>query len=227
MSKLEIDLEEIEGFLKGFKVSTPNISNKIYAAKVKSSYKQFHALLVWGLVSERSDDRKSDKGLYFKECLSDISHAYFLNLCSLYKSSRSSLRSGIENAIRVSLLEKEVDITKIVSVFDLFGAAKSLYKADSVVHGLIVRLSTIYGELCKSVHSSSTDYLSLSVPFEQLSDFNEEQFLAENERLRDVCSIVNQCAFWWWDSKLPTAGHSNEDMVRDAVPRAVKRAKTS
>ncbi|MFT9096521.1 MAG: hypothetical protein ABF459_15455, partial [Gluconobacter cerinus] len=85
----------------------------------------------------------------------------------------------------------------------------------------------IYGELCKSVHSSNIDYLSLSVPFEKLSDFNEEQFLTENERLREVCAVVNQCAFWWWDSKLAVAGHSNEDMVRDAVPRAIKRAKVT
>lgn len=224
MSKLETDLAEIESFLEDFKASTPIISDKLYKDKVKYSYKQFHALLVWGIVFDHFEE-KSNKALYFRECLSDISHAYFLNLCSLYKSSRSSLRSGIENAIRVSLLQREIDIANIVSVFDLFAAAKSAYKTDQIVHGHIVKLNAIYGELCKSVHSSSANYLSLSVPFEQLSDFEEEQFLAENERLREVCAIVNQCAFWWWDSKLAVAGHSNEDMVRDAVPRSVKRAK--
>lgn len=227
MGKLDVDLAEIEIFLKNFKASNPNISDRPYAAKVKSSYKQFHALLVWGLVSDKFNDGKLKKFLYFKECLSDISHAYFLNLCSLYKSSRSSLRSGIENAIRVVLFEKEIDVTKIGSVFDLFGEAKSAYKTEGVAQNLILRLNTIYGELCKSVHSSSTDYLSLSVPFEKLSEFNKKQFLAENERLRDVCSIVNQIAFWLWDSKLGAAGHANEDLVRDAVPRAVKRAKTT
>ena len=227
MRKIKTDLAEIEGFLKDFKPSTPNFGEKSSLAKIKLSYKQFHALLVWGLVSERKSLNNTAEPLYFKECLSDISHAYFLNLSSLYKSSRSSLRSGIENAIRVALIEKGIDVKNIVSVSDLFSEVKSSYKDDVFAYELIIKLTVIYSDLCKSVHSADVNYLSLSVPFQRLSEFDETQFLAENDRLREVCSIINQCAFWLWSDKLSLAGHSNEDMVRDAIPRAVKRAKTA
>lgn len=227
MGKLETDLAEIENFLTDFKPSTPGMRNKSNFAKIKSSYKQFHALLVWGLVSERRNIENTDELIYLKECLSDISHAYFLNIISLYKSSRSSLRSGIENAIRIILLEKKINVKEIYSVSELFDEAKSACRQDNVAHGLIIKLIVIYADLCKSVHSADISYLSLSVPFERLSLFDEAQFLAENDRLRDVCSIINQCAFWLWDDKLSLAGHANEDMVRDAVPRAVKKAKTA
>ncbi|MHA6768176.1 hypothetical protein [Sphingobium ummariense] len=182
----------------------------------------------YGVSSPRKKNKPdSEELVYFKECLSDISHAYFLNLGSLYKSARSSLRSGIENAVRVALINKGVNVKKIASVFELFNEAKSIYKNDVFVHSFLIKLNAIYADLCRSVHSSDANYLSLSVPFERLSKFDETQFIAENDRLRDVCSVINQCAFWMWHDKLSSAGHANEDMVLDAVPRTVKRAKTA
>jgi hypothetical protein len=226
MSKIDSDLEEISAFLRCWTPSYPDLSEKSIRAKAKSSYKQFHSLLVWGLVLDSVGITKNAK-LYFTECLSDISHAYFLNLCSLYKSSRSSLRGAIENGIRVLLIDKEVEVVSIVSVSDMFARAKAECQADSVALAIVKRLHQLYGELCKSVHSSNTDYLSLTVPFEKLSEFEDQAFSKNSAFLRDVSSALNQCAFWIWEGHLSLVGHANSDLVRDAIPRSLKRAKTA
>ena len=227
MNKIDTDLSEIGGFIEKWIPECPNLNDKLLRPKIKSSYKQFHALLIWGMALHLAKPLSDDTKTYFKECLSDLSHAYMLNLCSFYKSSRSSLRSAVENGVRVLLLNKGTDISGIVSVYDMFVEARSLYKGDGIIVDIINRLYKVYGDLCKSVHSSHVDYLSLAVPFSELSTFDAKKFIEINENIREVSSCLNQCSFWIWDAHLPLVGHPNSDLVRDAVPRNVKRAKTA
>lgn len=225
MRKLEADLREISEFISSPKIQTPNIKNTNLQSCIKSSYKQFHALLVWGLVIREDEKENSELSLYFTECLSDISHSYLLNLYSLYKSSRSSLRSGIENAVRVVLLDKKESVTDVSSVYELFALLKKNY-SDVHYKDPIYHLHQSYGELCKSVHSAKLNYLSQTIPFDNLSLLDEAEFISNNEMLRKSCSSLNQMLFLTWDTKLKLAGHANEDLVRDALPKGVKRIKT-
>jgi hypothetical protein len=227
MKKLEYDIDEIKNYLSNWNPSCPALDEKVVRARVKSSYKQFHALLVWGLAIEADEQTNKHIDLYFTEAISDLSQAYFLNLCSLYKAARSSLRSAIENTVRVLLLHKGVDIAPLNSVYDMFARVKHEYKADTTCLLLINKLHAFYGDLCKSVHSASVEYLSLSVPFEKLSVYDAIPFFENNDRLRDVSSAMNQCAFWMWSPLLVQCGHKNVDLVLDALPRSIKRAKTN
>jgi hypothetical protein len=110
-------------------------------------------------------------------------------------------------------------------MYDMFARAKHEYKSDTTARALIEKLHAHYGELCKSVHSSILDYLSLEVPFERLSAFDGSSFKHNNEMMRDISSIFNQCAFWLWYEALHECGHKNQDMVLDALPNSIKRAK--
>lgn len=227
MSKISRDVDEIVSFLATWNASHPDFENAEIKAKVKSSYKQFHAILVWGMIADEPGFGNDAQRQYTTEAISDLSHSYLLNLLSLYKVCRYSMRSGIENFIRVIILYAGTDVDALTSVYDLFSVAKDKYKSDATAAALISKLHSGYGELCKSVHSAKVDYLSLAVPFEKLSIFDIGQFKENNEKIRDVLSSINQLLFWLWTDRLASAGHENEDYVRDSVPRSLKRSKTA
>lgn len=225
MRKLDSDIVEMDEFISTWKINNPiNIDGEL-TAKLKSSYKQFHSLLVWGLVSEKIFLEDDHIKLYFTELLSDLSHSLLLTLAGFYKPARSSLRSAIENSIRVFLISKKIDVSDILSVHELFGIAKKEFSDDRIVLRLLNDLHNEYGELCKSVHSAKIDYLSLTIPFEKLSIFQRTPYLSNVDKLRCVSSLLNQGVFWLWGQHLAIAGHGNEDIVRDSLPRGIKRAK--
>jgi hypothetical protein len=223
MTILDSDLKEIERFLETWKPSYPSIGDKEVRPSIKASYKQFKSLLIWGFVVDKSKSLGPDIRTYYTECLSDLSHAYFLNLSSFYKSSRSALRSSIENFIRVLLLKQAVDIGVISSTFDLFSKVREVHKDDKFILDILNLINLEYGDLCASVHSAKTDYLSLTVPFEVLSSYNLIDFTKGNEQITRICASYNKLAFCIWESELKIAGHQNEDLVRDSLPKTLKR----
>ncbi|RYF22611.1 MAG: hypothetical protein EOO77_03735 [Oxalobacteraceae bacterium] len=225
MTKLDTDVAEIMDYVSGWHANHPDIAVDGVRPKIKSAYKQFHSILIWRVALDQSD-MAEDLRLYVNESTSDISHAFFLNLISLYKSSRSSLRSGIENFVRVILLSNGEDMKALTSVFDLFAAARKLLITEHAALKIFDDLRILYGELCKSVHSAKVDYLAQTVPFDKLSQFDQVQFFGNIEKTREVCALVNQLSFWCWNERLAFVGHENADFVSDSVPRKLKRLKS-
>lgn len=224
MTKLDSDIIDIKNYLLRWQASYPDITAEGLRPKVKSAYKQFHSILIWRVVLDHYD-MASDIRLYANEAASDISHAFFLNFISLYKSSRSSLRSGIENFVRVILLSYGEDAKGLTSVFDLFAATRKMLVNEPPAQRIFDNLRKLYGELCKSVHSAEVDYLAQTVPFEKLSQLDQTQFLNNIEKIRETCALVNQLSFWRWNERLASLGHENADFVSDSLPRNLKRLK--
>jgi hypothetical protein len=224
MNKLEHDLVEIETFVSSFHVKSPITSSAENRSKFKSTYKQFHAMLIWSVVAEAQPQKALPTKTYIRETLSDLSHAVFLTLLGIYKPARAALRSAVENFIRVLLLMRDRDVSGIGTVYNLFAQAKAEFKNDAQMLKYIHQLEASYGELCKTVHSAKVDYMSLTVPFERLSRFDTSRYQRNLDHLRNVCALANQAMFWLWHRKLGVAGHLNDDLVRDAVPRSLKRA---
>jgi len=225
MSKLDTDVAEIMDYVSGWQASYPDINVDGVRPKIKSAYKQFHSLLIWRVALDQPDMLDNSR-LYANEATSDISHGFFLNLISFYKNCRSSLRSGIENFIRVILLAKGKEIEKLTSVFDLFASCRLLFLDQQPALRLFDDLRILYGELCKSVHSAKVDYLAQSVPFDKLSKHEWPQFYSNIEKLRELCALINQLSFWCWSDRLSLVGHENADFVSDSVPRRLKRLKS-
>lgn len=223
MRKLDIEIAEIEDFIDNLRFSSIMGSTDQHRRQFKLAYKQFHALLVWGIVMDTLVDDSSGSSTYFRETLSDMSHSFLLTLMHVYKPARMSLRSGIENFVRSLLLIRGVDPTQISSVFELFAEAKLQYKDEDVVLSNVNELHRNYVELCKTVHSTKIDYMSLSVPFEHICVFQNGRYTATVRCICSVSSAANQAMFFLWHSHLGRIGHRNEDLVRDAIPRALKR----
>jgi hypothetical protein len=147
-----------------------------------------------------------------------------LSLLGYYKPARNSARSAIENVIRSCLFLRKVEADKILSTYELFATAKSTFGAEPQMAKLISQLENQYKELCKTVHSAKVDYMSLSIPFEVLNKFDKAKYTTNVDLLRKVCATSNQTMFWLLHGELRRAGHINEDFVRDAIPRTLKRA---
>ena len=224
MSKINDDMREIEKFLSEISFSTHGLASEAGRSLFKASYKQFHALLVWGLVAEAQPASSRSFKTYFREALSDFSHAYALTLFNLYKPARISLRSGVENFVRSILLLQGIKADEIVTVYGLFDCIKLHYSSDSTISGRIHKLTASYADLCKTAHSAKTDYMSLTVPFNNILTFQNTKFNGNLGQIRDVSATVNQILFWIWHLELRLVGHANSDLVRDAIPKNLKRA---
>lgn len=227
MNKINDDLKEIEKFLSEISFSAHGLASEAGLPVFKASYKQFHALLVWGLIAEAQPASSRLFKTYFREALSDISHAYALTLFNLYKPARMSLRSGIENVVRSILLLQGVKADEIATVYGLFDRIKLYFSGDATISARIHKLAASYADLCKTAHSAKTDYMSLTVPFNNIIKFQNAKFNSNLGQIRDVSATVNQNLFWIWHLELRLVGHTNSDLVRDAVPRTLKRAATA
>jgi hypothetical protein len=226
MRKLDRDIKEIRDFLSGIRFDDAGFSEQ-HRTTIAAAYKQFHAVLIWHLVIEKTYAKGSPVKVYYSECVSDISHCFLFTLMHLYKPARMVLRSSIENLLRTLLFIKGVDAAKITVVYELFAATKSAFSGHATMVAVLKRLDSVYADLCKTVHSAKVDYMSLSVPFEQLFVFNSTRYAANLAAIQSVASVANRTMFLILHDALKTAGHHNEDFVRDSVPRALKREVSS
>jgi hypothetical protein len=196
MKKLDQDIAEIVAFVRKLRFSSQISHSDQTKTQFKNAYKYFHAMLVWGLVAEAlPSDRGSTKN-YFREVQSDLAYALLLTLMQYYKPARSSLRSGIENFIRVLLLDRGVDVSKILTVYTLFIEAKKIFSSNQSVKKNIEQLQSLYGDLCKTVHSVKPDYMSLEVPFEKLGIFQSGRFGTNLTTVRSAAEAMNQGIFF-------------------------------
>jgi len=215
---VEKNVSEIKDFLKNFKLSPPKLNRDF-----KKNYKAFHSLLIWGFCFEKSEDISDKEKMYFKEALSDLSHSLFLVLFNLYKPSRFSLRSSIENFVRALLISCNVEIEKIDTVHGLFDCANVEFDSVPEVKKRVGQLRGIYTDLCKSAHSVQIDYLSLTIPLDKITDKDEDIFANITSVFSDTCRLINQLAFLTRSELIGLAGHKNEDIIRDSVPKKLKK----
>ena len=219
MSKvLDNNIAEIESFLTKFRTSPPKLEGLF-----KTQYKQFHSLLIWGFCYETDINVSETEKLFFKETLSDLSHSLFLLLLNLYKPSRFSIRSSIENFVRAILISRKIDVGSISTVHGLFDEANLVFKNHEEIKNRIGELRGIYSELCKSAHSVKIDYLSLTIPLNQITDFDQKAYTDISKVFLSVCRLINQITFLIHHDIISLAGHRNSDALNDSIPNALKR----
>lgn len=216
----EVGLKELRAFLDSVKLNTNSVDAN--DAKTKKFYKKIFALLLFDYIiqsSSLSDEVKE----YARESASDISHGSFLTFVNLYKPSRVSLRSGIENLLRYLLLTKGVDSPKIKDVYSLFETANRLFKENESQKKRIGLLHGYYSELCKSVHSAGSSYMNLKVPFNKMLEFDEKKFSENRKILHETISIVCEVLFIHNHNLVEEAHHSHKDILADSVSKLVKK----
>lgn len=214
-------LKELKHFIETAKLDASALSD--VDAETKSVYRKFYALLVFDYLLEGSLTDTNQK-TYSKEAVSDMSHGFFLTCIGLYKPARTSARSAIENLIRFLLLHRGVDAMKITSVYALFDEINASYSAvpDQLIR--VGQLRGIYGELCKTVHSSSADYMNLKVPFNTMLTFDETKFIENRNIVRDTCNVVGEILFLEFNGLVQSAHHSQKDILSESVSKTVRSA---
>ena len=220
MSAPSTALFAIKAFVSALRISTNGINEG--SDKHRETYRLFHAILIWDIILERPKHGKI-LNLYQKETLADLSTAYFLTLICVYKPARLSLRSAIENCVRVLLLHEGVDIEPIKSVHGLFDLANASASMSATQKFRISTLHGIYGELCKTVHSVAINYMSLEIPFQSISKYDTQRSNSNLKNLRDTLRLINSCFYRSFYREIDTLSPRNQDAVLDALPRAIKK----
>ncbi|WP_340244771.1 hypothetical protein [Sulfitobacter pontiacus] len=214
----EDGLKELLQFIDSAKLDDGSLS--LSDPKTKSMYKKFYALLVFDHILQEKltiEDQKT----YAREAISDLSHGFFLTCIGLYKPARTSARSGIENLARLFLLYRGVDATKITSVYELFDSLNEIVSGEQLKR--VGSLRSLYKELCKTVHSTSAEYMNLEVPFNTMLRFDEDKFSLNREVVYNACKIAGDIMFIEFDSFIQVAHHSQRDLLSDGVSKTVRR----
>lgn len=96
---------------------------------------------------------------YLKESVSDVLQSVFVWVNGAYKAADLLLRSSIENFNKAIIGNVNCDVYTEKSVYKIFDMAEQLneYKVMIGKEYLSVVLHRIYGELCKSTHTATTD----------------------------------------------------------------------
>ncbi|WP_065332190.1 hypothetical protein [Tritonibacter mobilis] len=218
--KPELGLKELKSFIESVKLDATGLSGA--HTDTKGVYRKFHALLIFDyLLQENLEDK--DQSTYAREAISDMSHGFFLTFIGLYKPARTSTRSAIENLIRFLLLHRGVDAMSINSVYELFDEAKSSFSSNAAQLKRVGELHGIYRELCKTVHSSSADYMNLEVPFNTMLAFDEDKFSKNRDVLRESCKAVGELLFIEFNHLVQSAHHSHKDILSDSVSGSVRK----
>jgi hypothetical protein len=211
-------LKDIKEFIK--KTSLDSSTIEPSDKRARSLYRRFHALLIWDYLVDR-DDFDAITRLYTRECVSDISTAYFLTSIGVYKAARLSLRSGIENAFRVTIADAGCEIGSIATVPDLVNSAKKVAKTDPQKNRIDI-LYEIYGRLCLTVHSAEVRYMSLKVPFEKILETSVDSAKENYFELDNTLKRINEALFIALGHHLHLIDFKNADLLRDAVEAVVK-----
>lgn len=217
--KPDVGIDELKSFIKSVRIDVSGLDES--AEAVKQLYKKFYAILILDFALQKSLS-DGPKKTYAREAVSDISHGVFLSLIGLYKPARTSLRSGIENFVRLSLFLKGVDALKVKDVTKLFESANEAYKDDANQKNRIGSLRSIYVELCKTVHSTDEEYMNLNVPFASMLVYDRDKFKYNNKNAVECCKKMVQFLFVESADAVQGLHHSLRDTLFEAVPKAVK-----
>lgn len=189
----------------------------------KRPYRQYNALLVWGLLANEELLEGSDAEIYFREFVSECAHALLLTLFNFYKPARMALRSSAENFARFLTISENSLVQNDKSTYELLDAARLASDKYPGMRAEMEKVCSIYSELCLTVHSAKPDYMALKIPFNELTIFDPALFGSNLHIFLRLVSALNKSMFFYWGSKLSVLSHVNADIVRDALPASIKR----
>lgn len=211
-------LADIRSFIGDLKLDGTSIDPDDKTAR--TLYRRFHSLLIWHHLGTRPEFTEQTR-TYLHECVADASAAYFLTGIGLYKASRASLRSSIENVFRVIVSEAGDKLSDYDTVPSLVERAKKISKSTNQ-NVRIGNLYAIYGKLCLTVHSVSPEYMSLKVPFEALVQISAKESAANFSMLDSSFKLMNDALFIELAHYLHLIDFRNADLLRDAIEAVVK-----
>jgi hypothetical protein len=220
--KPSVDIAELIEFIDKYQPGQ-SLSKTEQRDIFKRPYKQYYAVLVWGLLSNKLLNSGAPEEIYFKESVSDLAHGILLTLFNFYKPARMSLRSACENYCRFLYLSYGTAPQNEKSTYEVIAAAQATADKFPNVRTEIDKIAEAYGELCLTVHSAALDYMALKIPFAELSQFESNLFGSNLRMCLKISSSMNKSLFGLWHQELHKLDHGASDFVRDSISTSYKK----
>lgn len=172
-------------------VETYDLSVVTADAKRRTSLRSAHkvylaALHLWSRCNSMANEgafelqtlvvpAESHAMLLFKEAIADLGSSLLCAVHGLYKQAQACLRSSVENFVRFSTSIFDANAAATTSVFELFASARltPMYANDT---DPLDKLHSLYGELCKFVHSATLDHMTGNHALETFPAYDEDGF---------------------------------------------------
>lgn len=176
--RVKCDLKKLVEFFDSYSIK-PNINNTDFQQFLSTYHKRYFAYLTF--VAELSQYRSKVllSGLsdyqykYYSESCSDCGLALFDSVNGNYKGSRLLLRSSIENFMKAISLDEDTTIDQEKSVYALFDRAKSIpFFSKDTYKNLFDVVHQQYKELCKDVHTATTNNMMQMSALNTLPSFD-------------------------------------------------------
>ncbi len=227
----KVSLLALQMYLEGYELPDV-VKNASHKRRLKTIYRHYHALLTWHAYFQENKptEFKGEKEfqiflLYLSECVSDICQAIFLWSHGLYKPCNLILRSSIENFFRSIGLQEGQAILEIESTFEL----ARVIRATNIVQGSPAarvqfdRLWSVYGELCKYVHTADRSYMSLTTAVGVFPRFDQEEARETSEMMRKCITANYGLLCLMFPKYYRKFHHGDYDAVSDVLPKAVRQ----
>lgn len=218
MINLAEDIGDIADFISSQKLSAPFF---IVSDPVVASYKKFLVVLLQRHGAHKTSLSESSRN-FLDETASDLSYSLYLSALGLYKPARLSLRGAIENSLRFSLKQQNID-PKPLSVSQMFDTIKAQAGAAPIVTALST-LKDTYSRLCRSSHTVEIKFMAHNVPFSELVETDEEKFKANLSDFSKVSGAICSIVYVFCPESLIKIAPDQQDFVRAEIPKAIKKA---
>lgn len=155
-------------------------------------YKHYHAILIWQNSIDNDVSEANEIKLYLNEATADLSSAVLCSLLHLYKPSRMTLRSSIENLMRVVVLLDKRAALSAKSTYELsvlFNSGNLL--TNKIISNSVQSCLRKYDKLCKYVHTSTPMHMDHRIPFAELTKPIKKEFIDCLNDTGEICQDLN------------------------------------
>lgn len=198
---------------------------------LKSSYKRYHALLIWhanlskGCIWPTKKTKSKEFSAYFSECISDLCLAIFLYSHGTYKPSFLILRSSLENFIKCICIHEDQKVLNIKSVYEIVGIGKQtgiITSSDSASKHY-KKIMDYYSDLCGFVHTADIAHMTLTNAVGVYPLFDKAN-ATECEKMMRAC-ITSMCCILcvMFRARFRSMHHSEQDLISDILPKLVRK----
>lgn len=227
--KIKKDADDLLQYYKGYSLKQ-NLDNSIFVENFKSIHKKiFGFLVVVAEIKYQNVKTKEfqDKPLeYLEESVSDVLEVFFAWINGAYKAANLLLRSSIENFTKFAIGCEDEAIFCEKNVYQIFKIAKEKSQLNIIIDkGSIADiLHRVYGELCKSTHTATSNDMEHLTSLDVLPKWNKD----DSKKIYENISLVTNAvlAYFLANNKkyINNMYRENKDIFYDTIPSGIIKA---
>jgi len=227
-AKINDDFEQVKSFLSTYGLSSL-VGNASYIAELKRAHKRYFGALTLIAEIDTQLPAKRTKRLgttvdYFKESVSDLNSALFCLATCAHKPGRVMVRSALETTAKGILATESLALLRQKSVFSIVKEARATkYCKESLPRTYFDRLTTLYSELCKDVHTASHENMAMITALNNYATYDSAKSHALEEVLVDAARIIASLQAMYFHNQYNSMHFSNRPIVRSSLPVDVIR----